>query len=135
MRSTRNRIALAVSIAALGALAVGPAVASAAETVFLRPPGKLTYCVYYKSAGKQTLRCDIKGLDDKALVLTDRTRVKSVTDSAFNKNARVIKQGQTIRKGDFVCIYTEPDFLCRNGKTGFGFEISGKKYEILKPSD
>src|SRR5829696_3854066 len=79
------------------ALLLAPAAADADYRDFRSPSGKLA-CAFYSDAETPPLvRCDWRGSDDQAVQLGERgrARLRHVTDSVMNPEAKVLRYGRS----------------------------------------
>jgi eukaryotic-like serine/threonine-protein kinase len=121
------RIALLVAAFAL----LAPASAQAAFRDFRSPSGKVA-CAFYSDAETPPLvRCDWQGADDEAMQLgeTGRARVRHVTDSVMNPEARVLRYGRSTTFRRLKCISRRRGMTCRSLVSGHGFRVSVEKQE------
>jgi len=96
------RLVLPVVLAVL----LAPAAAHAAYRDFRSPSGKLA-CAFYSDAETPPLvRCDWQGSDDRAVQLreTGRARVRRVTDTVMNPDAKVLRYGTSTTFRRLKCI-------------------------------
>jgi hypothetical protein len=121
------RIALLVAAVAL----LAPASAQAAFRDFRSPSGKVA-CAFYSDAETPPLvRCDWQGADDEAMQLreTGRGRLRHVTDSVMNPEARVLRYGRSTTFRRLKCISRRRGMTCRSLASGHGFRVSVEKQE------
>jgi hypothetical protein len=125
--------------AALVALAL-PA-GSGAVFIQFQLPSKNIGCAY--STGPTVLRCDIRSglnpeprrrceLDWTGLVLTPKGRgqPECAGDTALLPTARVLRYGQTWRRGGLNCTSRVTGLTCRNG-VGHGFFLSRASWRVF----
>ena len=119
----------ALLVAAIALLA--PASAQAAYRDFRSPSSKVA-CAFYSDAETPPLvRCDWQGADDEAMQLgeTGRARVRHVTDSVMNPEARVLRYGRSTTFRRLKCISRRRGMTCRSLASGHGFRVSVEKQE------
>lgn len=133
-----GRLTAIAVIAASVVIAFPPAAEPASS--FFRTPSKNIYCAWL--SGPSTLRCDIlsgvRPLPPKPpscdfdwgvgfdLRRTGRARILCVSDSVVTSSARVLRYGQTWRRGGFTCISRITGLRCRNA-SGRGFFLSRQR--------
>ena len=111
---------------AILALLLAPAAAHAAYRDFRSPSGKLA-CAFYSDAETPPLvRCDWQGSDDQAIQLreTGRARLRHVTDTVMNPEAKVLPYGSSTRFRALKCISRRRGVKCRSLASGHGFWVS-----------
>jgi hypothetical protein len=123
------RLALLVIVLAL----LGPSSADAAFRDFRSPSGKLG-CAFYSDAEVPPLvRCDWRGSDDQAVQLgeTGRARLRHVTDSVMNPDAKVLRYGRSTTFRRLKCVSRKRGITCRSLASGHGFRVSVSKRELF----
>jgi eukaryotic-like serine/threonine-protein kinase len=123
------RIALLVTAVAL----LAPAPAQAAFHVFRSPSGKVG-CAFYSDAETPAfVRCDWRGADDQAMVLreTGRARLRHVTDTVMNPEAKVLRYGRSMTFRRLKCVSRRLGMTCRSLASGHGFRVSVEKQETF----
>ena len=115
--------------AALALLA--PATAQAAYRDFRSPSGKLACAFYSDAETPPMVRCDWRGADDEAMVLreTGRARIRHVTDSVMNPEAKVLRYGRSTTFRRLKCTSRRSGITCRSLASGHGFRVSVAKRE------
>jgi hypothetical protein len=123
------RIALLVTAVAL----LAPASAQAAYHDFRSPSGKVGCAFYSDAETPPFVRCDWRGADDEALLLreTGRARVRHVTDTVMNPEAKVLRYGRSTRFGRLKCVSRRLGMTCRSLASGHGFRVSVERREIF----
>ena len=133
------RLAAIAVFAAVLAIAA-PASAAAPSSYFFRTPSKNIYCAW--TSPPAVLRCDIlsgvRPLPPKPrscdfdwgagfdLRRTAPARILCVSDSVVTGSARVLRYGQTWRRGGFTCVSRSVGLRCRNA-SGRGFFLSRQR--------
>ena len=115
------------------ALLLAPAAADAAFRDFRSPSGKLA-CAFYSAAEVPPLvRCDWQGSDDQAVRLgeTGRARVRHVTDTVMNPEAKVLRYGTSTTFRRLKCISRRRGITCRSLASGHGFRVSVGERELF----
>jgi len=123
------RLVLLVILAVL----LAPAAAHAAYRDFRSPSGKLA-CAFYSDAEVPPLvRCDWRGSDDQAVQVgeTGRARLRRVTDSVMNPEARVLRYGRSTTFRRLKCISRRRGIKCRSLASGHGFRVSVEGRELF----
>ena len=123
------RIALLVTAVAL----LAPASAQAAYQDFRSPSGKVA-CAFYSDAETPPLvRCDWQGSDDQAIQLGEkgRARLRHVTDTVMNPEAKVLRYGHSTRFRRLKCISRRRGMTCRSLASGHGFRVSVERRETF----
>ena len=123
------RIAVLVTAVALFA----PASAQAAYRDFRSPSGKIG-CAFYSDAETPPLvRCDWRGAGDRAMQLgeTGRARIRRVTDSVMNPEAKVLRYGTSTTFRRLKCVSRRLGMTCRSLASGHGFRVSVEKQETF----
>ena len=123
------RIALLVTAVAL----LAPASAQAAFRDFRSPSGKIA-CAFYSDADVPPIvRCDWQGSDDQALELRERgrARLRHVTDSVMNPEAKVLRYGRSTTFGRLKCVSRRRGMTCGSLTSGRGFRVSVEKRELF----
>jgi hypothetical protein len=121
-----------VLLALLVALAI-PAGAQASYRDFRSPSGKLG-CAFYSDAETPPLvRCDWRGSDDQAVQLGEhgKARLRHVTDSVMNPNAKVLRYGRSTRFHALRCKSRRTGITCRSTVSGHGFTVSAAKRRLF----
>jgi hypothetical protein len=116
------RLVLLVVLAVL----LAPAAAHAAFRDFRSPSGKLA-CAFYSDAETPPLvRCDWQGSDDQAIQLgeTGRARLRHVTDTVMDPEAKVLRYGTSTTFRRLKCISRKRGIKCRSLTSGHGFWVS-----------
>jgi len=123
------RIALLVTAVAL--LASAPA--QAAFHVFRSPSGKVGCAFYGDAETPAFVRCDWRGADDQAMVLreTGRARLRHVTDTVMNPEAKVLRYGRSMTFRRLKCVSRRLGMTCRSLASGHGFRVSVEKQETF----
>ena len=123
------RLALLAILAAL----VAPASARATYRDFRSPSGKIGCAFYSDAESPPFVRCDWRGAGDRALVLgeTGRARMRRVTDSVMNPDARVLRYGTSITYRRLKCVSRRLGMTCRSLASGHGFRVSVEKQETF----
>src|SRR5215210_9334757 len=115
------------------ALLLAPAAAHAAYRDFRSPSGKLG-CGFYSDAETPPLvRCDWQGSDDQAIQLreTGRARLRHVTDTVMNPEAKVLPYGRSTTFGRLKCVSRRRGMTCRSLASGHGFRVSVERRETF----
>ena len=115
------------------ALLLAPAAAHAAFRDFRSPSGKLA-CAFYSDAETPPLvRCDWQGSDDQAIQLreTGRARLRHVTDTVMNPEAKVLRYGRSTTFRRLKCVSRRLGMTCRSLASGHGFRVSVEKRETF----
>ncbi len=123
------RAALLVAFLAL----LTPAVAQARYRDFRSPSGKIA-CAFFSDADvAPVLRCDWQGSDDQAVELHERgrARLRHVTDTVMNPDAKVLRYGRSTTFGRLKCISRRRGMTCRSLAGGRGFRVSVAKRELF----
>lgn len=135
---------------ALALVLAGSAHAAASERAapaveFFRTPSKNIACVYVPRAGSNSamLRCDILSglrpeprarcqLDWTGVWMAPRGRARPTCagDTANNLRARVLRYGQTWRRGGFTCFSSTSGLRCTN-RARHGFLLSRSGWRIF----
>ena len=123
------RIALLVTAVAL----LAPASAQAAYHDFRSPSGKVACAFYSDAEVPPSVRCDWRGADDQAMELgeTGRARLRHVTDSVMNPEAKVLRYGRSTTFRRLKCISRRRGMTCRSLASGHGFRVSVEKRETF----
>jgi eukaryotic-like serine/threonine-protein kinase len=123
------RIALLVTAVAL----LAPAPAQAAFHVFRSPSGKVGCAFYSDAETPASVRCDWRGADDQAMVLreTGRARLRHVTDTVMNPEAKVLRYGRSMTFRRLKCVSRRLGMTCRSLASGHGFRVSVEKQETF----
>jgi hypothetical protein len=123
------RIALLVTAVAL----LAPAPARAAFHVFRSPSGKVGCAFYSDAETPASVRCDWRGADDQAMVLreTGRARLRHVTDTVMNPEAKVLRYGRSMTFRRLKCVSRRLGMTCRSLASGHGFRVSVEKQETF----
>ena len=123
------RIVLTAAILCLAA----PASAQATYHDFRSPSGKIGCAFYSDAEVPRFVRCDWRGADDQALRLgeTGRARVRHVTDTVMNPEAKVLRYGRSTTFGRLKCVSRRLGMTCRSLASGHGFRVSVEKREIF----
>jgi hypothetical protein len=119
-------------VAALLALMVATAPASARERDF-QTPSKRIRCAAFSSGGPGAfVRCDLLFLNDRAALLRarGRGRIVKVTDAVAGPAAPVLAYGRTLRFGPFRCTSRTTGLTCRN-RHGHGFSVSRERRRVF----
>ena len=121
------RLALLVALLCLAA----PAAAQATYRDFRSPSGKLGCAFYSDAEVPPMVRCDWRGADDEAIVLreTGRARIRHVTDSVMNPEAKVLRYGRSTTFRQLKCTSRRRGITCRSLASGHGFRVSVAKRE------
>ena len=123
------RIALLVTAVAL----VAPASAQAAYHDFRSPSGKVG-CAFYSDAETPPLvRCNWQGSDDQAIQLGERgrARLRHVTDTVMNPEAKVLRYGRSTTFRRLKCVSRRRGMTCRSLASGHGFQVSAERRETF----
>ena len=110
-----------------------PAAAQATYRDFRSPSGKVG-CAFYSDAEVPLMvRCDWRGSDDEAVVLreTGRARIRHVTDTVMNPDAKRLRYGRSTTFGRLKCISRRRGMTCRSLAGGRGFRVSVAKRELF----
>ena len=121
-----------VLLALLVGLAL-PASAQAAYRDFRSPSGKIG-CAFYSDAETPPLvRCDWRGSDDQAVQLGERgkARLRHVTDSVMNPDAKALRYGHTKRFRALRCRSRKSGITCRSTISGHGFRVNVEKRSLF----
>jgi len=123
------RIALLVTAVAL----LAPASAQAAYHDFRSPSGKIACAFYSDAETPPFVRCDWRGSDDQAMVLreTGRARLRHVTDSVMNPEAKVLRYGRSTTYRRLKCVSRRLGMTCRSLASGHGFRVSVERRETF----
>ena len=123
------RIALLVTAVAL----LAPASAQAAYHDFRSPSGKVACAFYSDAETPPVVRCDWRGADDQAMVLreTGRARLRHVTDTVMNPEAKVLRYGRSTTFRRLKCVSRRLGMTCRSLASGHGFRVSVEKRETF----
>ena len=123
------RIVLTAAILCLAA----PASAQATYRDFRSPSGKIGCAFYSDAEVSRFVRCDWRGADDQALQLgeTGRARIRHVTDSVMNPEAKVLRYGRSTKFGRLKCVSRRRGMTCRSLASGHGFRVSVEKRETF----
>jgi uncharacterized protein DUF6636 len=125
---TRPR-SLLIGLLAVALLAV-TATPALARTKSFHTPSRNIYCLYMSSQGPGPwIRCDVRSLNDTAFRLdrTHKGRKIHITDSVFNRGAKVLRYGRSLSVGPFTCTSRRSGLTCRSRASGHGFKISRQK--------
>jgi hypothetical protein len=123
------RLVLLVVLAVL----LTPAAAHAAFRDFRSPSGKLA-CAFYSDAETAPLvRCDWQGSDDQAVQLreTGRARLRHVTDTVMNPEAKVLRYGTSTTFRRLKCVSRRLGIKCRSLASGHGFRVSVEERQLF----
>jgi len=122
---------LALLVTAVALLAVAPA--QAAFHVFRSPSGKVGCAFYSDAETPASVRCDWRGADDQAMVLreTGRARLRHVTDTVMNPEAKVLRYGRSMTFRRLKCVSRRLGMTCRSLASGHGFRVSVEKQETF----
>ena len=114
------------------ALAI-PASAQAAYRDFRSPSGKLGCAFASDAETPPFVRCEWRGSDDEAVQLEERgrARIRRVTDSVMNPNARVLRYGRSTRFRALRCRSRRSGITCLSTRSGHGFRVSVEKRELF----
>jgi hypothetical protein len=123
------RLALLVAVLCLAA----PAAAQATYRDFRSPSGKVGCAFYSDAEVPPMVRCDWRGSDDEAIVLreTGRARIRRVTDTVMNPDAKRLRYGRSTTFGRLKCISRRRGMTCRSLAGGRGFRVSVAKRELF----
>jgi len=123
------RIALLVTTVAL----LAPTSAQAAYHDFRSPSGKVACAFYSDAETPPVVRCDWRGADDQAMVLreTGRARLRHVTDTVMNPEAKVLRYGRSTTFRRLKCVSRRLGMTCRSLASGHGFRVSVEKRETF----
>jgi hypothetical protein len=123
------RIALLVTAVAL----LAPTSAQAAYHDFRSPSGKVACAFYSDAETPPVVRCDWRGADDQAMVLreTGRARLRHVTDTVMNPEAKVLRYGRSTTFRRLKCVSRRLGMTCRSLASGHGFRVSVEKRETF----
>ena len=121
-----------VFLAAVLCLA-SPAAAQATYRDFRSPSGKVGCAFYSDAEVPPMVRCDWRGSDDEAIVLreTGRARIRHVTDTVMNPDAKRLRYGRSTTFGRLKCISRRRGMTCRSLAGGRGFRVSVSKRELF----
>ena len=119
-------VLLVVAVALLA-----PATAQAAYRDFRSPSGKVACAFYSDAEVPPVVRCDWQGADDQGIDLreTGRARLRHVTDTVMNPEAKVLRYGRSTTFGRLKCISRRRGITCRSLASGHGFRVSVEKRE------
>jgi len=115
------------------ALLLAPAAADAAFRDFRSPSGKLA-CAFYSDAEIPPLvRCDWQGSDDQAVQLreTGRARLRHVTDTVMNPEAKRLRYGTSTTFRRLKCVSRRRGIKCRSLVSGHGFWVSVEERQLF----
>ena len=123
------RIALLVTAVAL----LAPTSAQAAYPDYRSPSGKVACAFYSDAETPPVVRCDWRGADDQAMVLreTGRARLRHVTDTVMNPEAKVLRYGRSTTFRRLKCVSRRLGMTCRSLASGHGFRVSVEKRETF----
>ena len=123
------RAALLIAAAVL----LAPATAEATYRDFRSPSGKIGCAFYSDAEVPPMVRCDWQGADDEAIVLreTGRARLRHVTDTVMNPDAKRLRYGRSTTFGRLKCISRRRGMTCRSLASGRGFRVSVAKRELF----
>jgi hypothetical protein len=121
-----------VLLALLVVLAL-PASADATYRDFRSPSGKLGCAFYSDTEAPAFVRCDWRGSDDQAVEVgeTGRARLRHVTDSVMNPDAKVLRYGHSTRFRALRCRSRRSGITCRSTSSGHGFKVSAAKRRLF----
>ncbi len=121
-----------VFLAAVLCLA-SPVAAQATYRDFRSPSGKVGCAFYSDAEVPPMVRCDWRGADDEAVVLreTGRARIRHVTDTVMNPDAKRLRYGRSTTFGRLKCISRRRGMTCRSLAGGRGFRVSVAKRELF----
>ena len=110
-----------------------PASAQAAYRDFRSPSGKIGCAFYSDAEVPPMVRCDWQGADDEAIVLREsgRARIRHVTDTVMNPDAKRLRYGRSTTFGRLKCISRRRGITCRSLVGGRGFRVSVAKRELF----
>ena len=123
------RVVLLIAAAVL----LAPATAQATYRDFRSPSGKVGCAFYSDAEVPPMVRCDWRSADDEAIVLreTGRARIRHVTDTVMNPEARRLRYGRSTSFGRLKCISRRRGMTCRSLASGRGFRVSVAKRELF----
>lgn len=118
--------------AALGAALLVPASAQAELRTFRSPSGNLGCMFYSDSEIPRQVRCEWRGGNDRAVVLTERGKGKriKITDTVMDPNAKVLAYGKTTKFGSLRCTSRTTGITCRSTRSSHGFAVSVQKQRV-----
>jgi hypothetical protein len=121
-----------VLLAVLVALAI-PASAQATYRDFRSPSGKLGCAFYSDTETPAFVRCDWRGGGDRGVEVgeTGRARVRHVTDTVLNPEAKVPHYGRRTSFRALRCRSRSTGITCRSTRSGHGFKVSVEKRRLF----
>jgi hypothetical protein len=128
-----SRFSVASALLATGVVAAMPAPASAALRTFRSPTGKLG-CMFSSQAGApRQVRCEWRGSNDRAVVLTERGKGRriTITDTVMDPRAEVLAYGRTTRFGSLRCTSRTAGITCRSTRSEHGFSVSVQRQRVF----
>jgi hypothetical protein len=142
----RDRVVALVVVCAAALVWAAPASAapaSAATASFFRTPSGLIRCAY--TTGPTFLRCDtqyrtrfsgtkrcVEGDYGQGfgMTKTGRSRPLCISDSVYNRAAKVLRYGATRRYGPFVCRSRRTGLTCTN-RRGHGWTLARETQRVF----
>ena len=139
--SSPSRSALAAALGALLALALVPAAASAAFTLFQTPSGNTGCAITGKSVRCDLLRndaakpprpasCEFEWGNSFGLDRTGRAKRLCNSDTVFDPDARVLAYGSSISRKGIKCTSRSSGLRCKN-RSGHGFKLSREAQKLF----
>ena len=143
------RTAVALGLLAVG-IAAGAALGASGAETFRTPSGNI-YCAYeHYDFAPIRLRCEIRGGikplppkpagcafdwgDGYSLRQFGPARVLCISDTVYDRNAKVIAYGRTWHGGGFTCVSRQAGLRCTNPR-GHGFFLSKEhSYTFTEPA-
>jgi hypothetical protein len=128
-----RRITVALTLLATGVLASVPTPASAALRTFRSPTGNLG-CMFHSDSGiPRQVRCEWRGGNDRAVVLTERGKGKriKITDTVLDPKAKVLAYGRTTKFGALRCTSRSTGITCRSTRSSHGFTVSVQRQRVF----
>jgi hypothetical protein len=135
----------AATLAVLALALAAPATAAALYIPFRLPSGNI-FCAYANVAGTNELRCEIvshlrplpprrgpcEGVWGRAVRMapTGPARPICISDTVQDPRSRLLRYGQTFRRGGFVCVSHRTGLTCTN-RTGHGWFLSRESSRLF----
>jgi Family of unknown function (DUF6636) len=116
------------------ALTLGvPATAAATYRDFRSPSGQLGCAFYSDAETPPFVRCDWRRSGDRGVQVgeTGRARVRHVTDTVLNPDARVLRYGRRTTFRQLRCRSRRSGITCRSLRSGHGFTVSVEKRTLF----
>jgi hypothetical protein len=126
MRARLALLTLAIALAI-------PASAQAAYRDFRSPSGKLGCAFASDAETPPFVRCEWAGSNDVAVQVSERgrARIRRVTDSVRNPDAKVLRYGRSSTFRALRCRSRRSGITCRSTRSGHGFRVSVEKQELF----